>query len=185
MHWILQIVPTVLVSLGIVAGCSEESTTPAQSGGNAAIIEPLQLHVGFPPGSVADTIAIDAVDRLPLRTADLISPDGTTTAASYVNSQDAPRLATGQWAAGNAWYGAVGGSNALAALTLANAPTVTAVQSQAQLLAIVSRAEVAVPDPAAYRHDWRHYRLRLTFGVSPSTAETREIAAPPPPPAPQ
>jgi hypothetical protein len=131
---------------------------------------------------VADTIAIDTVDRLPLRTADLVGPDGTTTAASYVNSQDAPSLPTGQWAAGNTWYGAVSGGNALAALTLSNVPTVTAVQSQAQLLAIVSQAEIALPDPAAYRRDWQHYRIRLAFGMSSTAAETRDVPAPPPPP---
>ena len=49
-----------------------------------------------------------------------------------------------------------------------------------QLLAIVSTAEITLPDPVAYRRDWQHYGVRLTFGTSPGEAETREIPAPAP-----
>jgi len=45
----------------------------------------------------------------------------------------------------------------------------------------VSRAEIALPDPVAYRRDWTRYRLRLTFGSPPGQSEIREIAAPQPP----
>ena len=57
-----------------------------------------------------------------------------------------------------------------------------ALRGRQQLLATVSTAEIALSDPVAYRRDWRRYRIRLTFGTPPSKIETREIAAPEPPP---
>jgi hypothetical protein len=57
-----------------------------------------------------------------------------------------------------------------------------ALYSQQQLLATVSTAEIALPDPVAYRRDWARYRIRLVFGTPPGEVETREIAAPEPPP---
>ena len=47
---------------------------------------------------------------------------------------------------------------------------------------MVSRAEIPLPDPVAYRRDWRDWRIRLTFGTPPSDVTTTEIAAPEPPP---
>jgi hypothetical protein len=49
-------------------------------------------------------------------------------------------------------------------------------------LATVSTAEIALPDPVAYRRDWTNYHIRLTFGTPPGDVETSEIAAPEPPP---
>ena len=63
-----------------------------------------------------------------------------------------------------------------------NAQAGAALQGQQQLLATVSTAEIALPDPVAYRRDWRKYRIRLTFGTPPAEVETREIAAPESPP---
>ena len=63
-----------------------------------------------------------------------------------------------------------------------NAGGGAALQGQQQLLANVSTAEIALPDPVAYRRDWRRYRIRLTFGTPPGEVETRDIAAPEPPP---
>ena len=56
----------------------------------------------------------------------------------------------------------------------------TAPLTQTRLLAIVSNATIQLPDPVAYRRDWRQYRIRLRFG-DPPQVETREIAAPAPP----
>ena len=53
--------------------------------------------------------------------------------------------------------------------------------TQTRLLAVVSNAAIQLPDPVAYRQGWQKYRIRLTFGDPPQT-ETREIAAPAPPP---
>jgi hypothetical protein len=53
-----------------------------------------------------------------------------------------------------------------------------------QVLAVLSQAEIPLPDPVAYRRDWATYRVRLTFGTPPSDLESRELAAPAPPPQP-
>jgi hypothetical protein len=53
-----------------------------------------------------------------------------------------------------------------------------------QVLAVLSQAEIPLPDPIAYRRDWANYRVRLSFGIAPGEIETREIPAPAPPPQP-
>jgi hypothetical protein len=68
------------------------------------------------------------------------------------------------------------GSNALAPGVVGAAPT-----TQTKLLAVVSSASIQLPDPLAYRRDWQKYHIRLSFG-DPPQVETREIAAPAPPP---
>ena len=53
---------------------------------------------------------------------------------------------------------------------------------RAVLLAMLSTASIPLPDEVEYRRDWRSYRIRLTFGDPPGEVETRELAAPEPPP---
>ena len=65
-----------------------------------------QVHAGFARGGLVDIIAIDAVDRLPLRAAALVSPDGSTTPAGDIDVVASPTVATGQWVAGDPWRSA-------------------------------------------------------------------------------
>ncbi|HVC55905.1 MAG TPA: hypothetical protein VND95_08115 [Stellaceae bacterium] len=139
------------------------------------------VRAGFPPGGIVDLIVVDAVDRLPLHAADLVAPDGTATPARYIDVAAAPRFATGQSTAADPWQSAFNGGGSATALAIESPQSGAALYSREQLLATVSTADIALPDPAAYRRDWAHYRIRLTFGVSPATAETREIPAPQPP----
>jgi hypothetical protein len=94
-----------------------------------------------------------------------------------------PRSNVGQNAAEGAWRDAVTGDSSIAALTMPNVQAGAALRSQTLLLAIVSSATIPLPDPVAYRRDWARYRIRVTFGTPPDQLETREIAAPEPPPA--
>jgi hypothetical protein len=142
-----------------------------------------QLRASFPAGGIVDTIVIDAVDRLPLRAADLIAPDGTATPASYINAVAAPQFAAGQWAAGNQWQNGLAGNNGAAASLVTHPVAGAAFQGETQLLATVSTADITLPDSVLYRRAWARYRIRLGFGTPPDL-ETREIAAPEPPPAP-
>ncbi len=164
----------VLVPLLLIAGCEDGGAPPP---GPTA-----QLRAGFPRGGIADTIAIEAIERLPLRAAELLSPDGATTPASTIDVVASPSFAGGQRVAGDPWQSALSGSASAAALNWQHAEAGAAPQSREQLLATVSRAEIALPDPVVYRRDWGHYRIRLTFGTPPGEIETREIAAPEPPP---
>jgi hypothetical protein len=164
----------VLLPLFLAAGCEGAAPPPPAPAA--------QLHAGFPPGGIVNTIVVDAVDPLPLRAADLIAPDGAVTPANYLSAVASPRFDSGQWAAGNPWQNALYGGTGVAAPALPNAQAGAALQSREQLLATVSTADIALPDPVAYRHDWARYKIRLSFGTPPGEVETREIAAPQPPP---
>jgi hypothetical protein len=141
-----------------------------------------EVKAGFPRGAVVDAIQVDAVDPLPLRAAELVAPDGVTTPASSIDVVRDPGGHAGQRAAEAAWNDAVSGNNAAAALAMANVEANATLRSQSRLLTTVSSATIPLPDPVAYRRDWTRYRLRLSFGTPPGAVETREIAAPEPPP---
>ena len=165
----------LLLPLLLIAGC-DSGDAPLPNGPSE------QVRARFPQGGVIDTIAVDAIDRLPLRAADLVAADGKTTSASNIAVTASPTFATGQWVAGDPWQSALAGGGPSAALAMPNAQAGAALQGREQLLATVSAAEIALPDPVAYRRDWRKYRIRLTFGTPPGESETRVIAAPEPPP---
>jgi hypothetical protein len=150
--------------LALLAGCGGGGPAPLPTGRTSAY---------FPAGGVADTIDIDALDRLPLRSAELVAPAGRTTAARSIATQ--PAGDTGTYS-GIAFAPSTIGGNAMSPGAVG-----AAVQAQTKLLAISSSATIALPDPVAYRRDWPKYRIRLHFG-DPPDSESREIAAPEPPP---
>ena len=153
----------------------------ACSGAGPAGLPTDQTRAYFPAGGVVNQIELEAVDRLALRSAELVAPDGHATPATSVSANPArtetisQQLPTGPNSAAFA-VGSIG-SNALSPGIIGAAP-----QSQSRLLATVSTASIAVPDPVAYRRDWQQYRIRLNFGQPPDEIETREIPAPAPPP---
>jgi hypothetical protein len=167
----------VLLLLVLLTACEGGNALPS---GPPAPAE--QVHASFPKGGLVDTIEIDAVDRLPLRAAELVSADGRATPASHIDVTASPTVATGQRVAGDPWQNALAGRGSAAVLTMPNAQAGAALQGEQQLLATVSTADIPLPDPVAYRRDWRKYRIRLTFGTLPGEIETHEIAAPEPPP---
>ena len=178
------LLPALLPLLAAVAGC-DAAVAPA--GGPetppGTVATQANLRVWFPPRGVVGTIEIDAVERLPLQTAQLIAPDGTVTAASSIDSTTTPTVAAGQWEAGHPFDAPVAiGASSLLAVAGPPGPAATAIFAQKQLLATLSTADIPLSDPVAYRRDWQHYRIRLTFGTPPATIETRDLAAPEPPP---
>jgi hypothetical protein len=168
-----------LLPLVLIAGCDGGGLPPGPPGPVGPTAE---LRAGFPLRGLADTIVIDAIDRLPLRTAELVGPGGAVTPAGNIEVTASPRMATGQRVAGDPWQSAMFGSGSVAALAIPEGQASAALSGQQQLLATVSTAEITLPDPVAYRRDWASYRIRLVFGTPPSEVETREIAAPAPPP---
>ena len=161
-----------LAIVALLAACSGAGPPPPPTE---------QTSASFIAGGVANVISVDATDRLPLRQAELIAPDGHATVASSVTASPAPtQNFSGQFPASpyaGAQFGVSSiGSNALSPGYVG----MGAPQSQTRLLAIVSTASIPVPDPVAYRRDWQKFRIRLHFG-SPPQLETREIAAPAPP----
>ena len=160
------------IAVVLLAGCADSS-------GLAPLPTP-HVTAGFPPGTVVNTISIDVLDSEPLRAAELVAPDGTTTEANWLNLRGQPETSGGQRANTTPWRNsATFGDAALGALPTA-ALTGSAYASSSQLLLLAADATIALPDPVAYRRDWQHYRLRLTFGA-PGGPDIRELPAPQPP----
>jgi len=165
-----------LLSLALFAACSD-----AESG-----LAPLpndQIRVRFPPGGVVAAIEVDAVDRLPLRSAELITPDGEAISASYLHVDPTPSLTFDQRSVGGTPYtGNVIGIGNIASNVPFPADLSGAPQARAQLLTMVSTASIPLSDEVAYRRDWRSYRIFLSFGDVAGEVERRVLPAPEPPP---
>jgi hypothetical protein len=159
------------LTLALVTACAPESG-----------LSPLpadEVRARFPPGAVVNSIEIDAVNRLPLRTAELVAPDGQTTPASYLHVNPSPSVTFYQRQIESPFEGNVFGID--------NATPVPAVvtgapQGDAKFLAMVSTASIPLPDEIEYRRDWRSYRIFLSFGDVAGEVERRVLPAPEPPP---
>lgn len=138
------------------------------------------VRAEFPPGGLSGVIRVDALDRLPLRTAELVAPDGSTTPANSIDAEANPSTANGQSSLSDPWRNS----------ELGNPPDSLpggsgiepAARSEARLLLTVSTAAITLPDPVAYGRDWQHYRIRLGFAAAGNRLDIREIPAPAPPP---
>ncbi|HYZ40275.1 MAG TPA: hypothetical protein VE687_06570 [Stellaceae bacterium] len=141
-----------------------------------------QVRARFPPGGVVNVIEIDAVDRLPLRTAELVAPDGQTTSASYLHVNPSPDVTFYQRRIDSPYEGNVFGIGNIAPGMPIPADVTGAPQASGRLLAMASTASIPVPDEVAYRRDWRSYRIFLSFGDVAGEAQRRVLPAPEPPP---
>jgi hypothetical protein len=162
----------LLTSLAALAGCD--------AGGGPAPLPGPHATASFPPGSVVNVIRVDVLDRLPLRAAALVAPDGTQTEASWLDVNDKVQASGGQFAMSSPWRGASAFAEANPAL-LPTANAEATFYSQKELLLMSADADIALPDPVVYRRDWQNYRVRLSFGA-PGALVTRDIPAPQPPP---
>jgi hypothetical protein len=163
-----------ILGLLLLAACAGSGPAPSPND---------QMRAVFRPGGGVNQLEIDATDRLALRGAELVAPDGHVTPALSITANPAPTDTFSQEFPNSPYtgsnYGVANiGSNALSPGVVGAAPT-----RQTKLLAIVSNATIQLPDPVAYRRDWQKYRIRLRFG-DPPQVETREIDAPAPPPGP-
>ncbi len=166
-------VVSVLSAVILLAACADSGLPPLATD---------QTRARFPPGGVVDVIEVDAVDRLPLRKAELVAPDGRATPASYLNVAPSPGMTLDREFATSPYAGNAFGYGNINANLVAPGGAVGAPQQRVALLAMVSTASILLPDPVEYRRDWRDYRIRLDFGDPPGAVETRELAAPEPPP---
>lgn len=165
-----------LLMLAVLTACGAESG-----------LSPLptdQVRARFPPGGVANVIEIDAADRLPLRTAELVAPDGQATPASYLHVDPSPSVTFYQRFPDSPYGGGTFGLGDLAAGVPFPADLAGAPQGDAKLLAMISTASIPLPDEVEYRREWRSYRIFLSFGDMPGEVERRVLPAPEPPPQP-
>jgi hypothetical protein len=161
----------ILPSLVALAAC-----TDAPPPGGA--IPQQGVTTNFPPGGITGVIRVNALETEPLRAAELIAPDGSTTPASWLDVDPNPQRLDGQDAVADPWRSSGFGTNGINPLP--TAPPNFA-RSQNQLLLMVSSADIPLPDPVVYRQDWEKYRIRLSFAVG-NQLDVREIPAPAPPP---
>ena len=164
----------ILPCLAVLAACAD-APPPAAA-------PPPGVTASFPPGGLTDVIQVKALDPLPLRTAELIAPDGSVTPASSIDVDANPEAMGGQLAFRDPWRTSSLGPNGLNPMP--DATTDPTAFSRHQLLMTVSTAQLAPADPVAYRRDWQGYKIRLGFAGGGHELETREIAAPEPPPQP-
>ena len=120
-----------LLTLALVAACAPES--------GLAPLPADQVRARFPPGGVVNSIEIDAIDRLPLRTAELVAPDGQATPASYLHVSASPSVTFYQRQIDTPYEGNLSGIGNVAPVpaVVSGAP-----QGDAQLLAMVSTASI-------------------------------------------
>ena len=161
--------------IALLAACGAESGLPS--------LPTDQVSARFPPGGVVNVIEIDAVDRLPLRTVELVAPDGQATPASYLHVNPLPSVSFYQRFPDSPYGGGTFGVGSLAAGVPFPADLGGAPQGHEKLLAMLSTASILLPDEVAYRRDWRSYRIFLSFGDVAGEVERRVLAAPEPPPA--
>jgi len=162
----------ILPSLVALAACTDAPPPGADI--------PLQgMTASFPPGAVANVIRVDARETEPLRAAELVAPDGSTTPANWLDVDPNPRRLAGQDAVADPWRSSGFGTNGINPLPTAAPPNFA--RSQNQLLLMVSAADIPLPDPVVYRQDWEKYKIRLSF-ASGDRLDVREIPAPAPPP---
>ncbi|HTQ34290.1 MAG TPA: hypothetical protein VMI30_08980 [Stellaceae bacterium] len=166
----------ILPSLVVLAACAD-GPPPVSN------IPETGVTANFPPGAVNGVIHIAAVEREPLRAAELVAPDGSTTPAGSLDVDANPQRIGGQYAVTDPWRASGWGTNGINPLpTGALDPTV---RSRNELLEMVSTADITLPDPVAYRQDWRNYKIRLSFAGAGDQLDVREIPAPAPPPEPK
>ena len=164
-----------LLLIGLMAACADESGPPPLASD--------QVRVSFPSGGLVNAIEVDATNRLPLRSAELVDPDGQATAASYLHVSDDPGVTYYQRFFNSPYVG-----NAMGVGTVVVGNPVTtdigrgAPQGSIRLLAMVSTASIPLPDEIAYRRDWRSYRIFLSFGDLAGEVERQVLPAPEPPP---
>jgi hypothetical protein len=162
-----------LLGLVLLAACSGNGGMPD--------LPSDQIRIRFPPGGVVNAIEIEAVDRLPLRSAELIAPDGAATPASWLHVNPSPSVTYYQRFTNSPYAGDAFGVGNSDSRTPFPGEIGGAAQGSARLLAMVSNASIPLPDEVAFRRDWRSYRIFLSFGDLSGEVERRVLAAPEPP----
>jgi hypothetical protein len=137
------------------------------------------IKASFPRGGVTGVIRVDVIDTLPLRGAVLVAPDGSTTAANWLDVAANQRTLGGQESIGDSWRSSILANNGLNPLP--NGTRDPAPIARDRILLTMSTADISVPDPVVYRRDWAGYKIRLSFAGAGNELDVRDIPAPAPP----
>jgi hypothetical protein len=131
------------------------------SGDDAAV--PSTVTARFVSGGLSNVIVVSAVDRLPLRQAVLVSPDGERIPAYSIDVDPGPQLTV------------VPNEGFILA-----SPGAPRYSISVQVMA--STALIQLPDPVQYAKTWRDSHIEVTLGDPGSGKHEETLAAPPSPP---
>jgi hypothetical protein len=137
---------------GACAGAADENA-----------LAPGTITARFVAGGLANVIVVNTVDRLPLRRAVLISPDGERVPAYSIDVDPHPAVAQ------------IPGEATL--LAAPGAP-----RQSAWINTMASTALIRLPDPVLYAKNWRSSRIELKLGDPGGDESEVTLAAPAAPP---
>jgi hypothetical protein len=134
-----------------LAGCGEGTVPP---GG------PLD-HISASFGALNDVVVVSAVDRLPLRSAVLVDPDGERIPAYSLDVSSSPSVAVSI------------GEQAMR-------QTPGSPYQVTNMNAMVATALIRLPDPTRYAKTWQQWRVEVTLGDPGSGGRDLTLPAPAP-----
>ncbi len=156
-----------LLALLVLAACSGDR--------DEGISNPVTARF-IPGGADASRIEVAVTDRQAVETAELVAPDGAVTSAHQIERD---RIVAGGGPGPSVGVGVFGGSSGDIGTSIGIGIPIFGDYDTGDP-AIDSRAVIRVPDLAAYRAGWQHYRVRLHLGP-PENERVMEIPAPRPP----
>lgn len=166
-----------LVALAL-AGCASDPQTP----------KPPSIEARY--GAGGNIVQVTVTDRLPLRGAELVAPNGTAEAARSINTERLARsyAAPGYGPTVGVGVGGFSGSSGRSGFgtglglgfPLGGFGSGPATESELAAQ-VVSNAFIPVADAEAYRASWRQWRVRLSLGAAGVDERVVEVEAPPPP----
>ncbi len=129
----------------------------------------------------ANAVQVTVADTMPVRAAELVSPTGQVIAAPGIDTQRqaysggssavTPSIGLG--------LGGIFGGRHSAFGTSLGVGLGGGSPASDYPIEVISSAAIPVPDPAAYRQDWKNYRIRVQVG-DPPTSRVVTIRAPAP-----
>jgi hypothetical protein len=140
-----------LLLLLLFAGCGEGTLPPSG---------PL-ARVGASFGALDDVIVVTAVDRLPLRSAELVDPDGERTPAYSLDVSSSPMV-----------------EPSTAERAMRQTPGMP--YQVTNMNAMIATALIRLPDPTRYAKVWQQCRIELKIGDPGAGEQDVTLAAPQP-----
>ena len=153
-HWARWAVAVLL----LLGGCGDEFF----GGEPVAGPQPGTITAAFQPGGLANVIVVTATDRVPLRSAVLVGPEGERQPAYSIDV--APNLVRSTSITADPVLQTRGG-----------------LPSTTRIDIMRSTALIQLPDPVRYANTWRRCRVELRLGDPGAGEHDAMLAAPAPP----
>jgi len=170
----------ILISAFLMAACASNRGT---AGHQASAANP--VVTSFSTGE-QDTLEVEVTDREPVTRAELAAPDGRIFLANRIDRERLTRQGGGYYGQPTVGVGVGGGSGGccwggggVGVGFGFGFPLGDAREPDYGPGGVASTALVHVPDMAAYRAQWQHWKVRIYLGEGAGERMV-EVAAPPP-----